>query len=290
MKRNSKNELNDLAKSAKLISNINTIRRIFMKVETRNAEDKKLVSSVFRTMVIIEKLASGKDLSLDKISKELSLPKSTVYRFLQTLVEMGYVRQNDNGQYTLTFKLLSIGASIAEHNSLIGEARAVMAELSAKTKETIHLSQMVNNKAVYIEKIEARHIIRMYSKIGAVAPLYCTGVGKVILAFQEKDERKKLMNSLVLKRITENTIIKKEELKKEIKKIRVNGWAEDNEEGEYGLWCAAAPIFDYTCSIAASISITVPVYRLKSEKKGEYINFAVHGAAEISKNLGYIKQ
>ena len=142
---------------------------------------------IFRT---IELLARSGPSGLLDISNELELNKSTVHRILNSLICMDYVKQDpDTSKYSLTFKICSLSNQVLSHNSLIDIARPYIQDLAEQTGETVHLVQMEGVNAVYIDKVEAPHnSVRMVSMVGKTIPLYCSGVGKAILADMDNDQ------------------------------------------------------------------------------------------------------
>lgn len=117
------------------------------------------------------------------------MSKSTVYRFLQTMKTLGYVAQEgESEKYSLTLKLFELGARALQNVDLIRSADIQMREISRLTKETIHLGALDEDSIVYIHKIDSMYNLRMYSRIGRRNPLYSTAIGKVLLAWRDRDE------------------------------------------------------------------------------------------------------
>ena len=142
----------------------------------------KSLEKVFR---IIELLEKNQEMKLQDIANELSMYKSTVHRIVSELCEYNYLeRHEETKKYKLGLKFVDISSHVIDNMDIRELAKKSIEELNVITKETIHLAMFIDNQAVYIDKKESTHAIRMYSKIGKVAPLYCTGVGKAIVAFQ----------------------------------------------------------------------------------------------------------
>ena len=142
------------------------------------------------------------------------------------------------------------------------------------------------NEALYILKIESRYTIRMYSRVGKKIPLYCTAIGKTLLADMDAPARKKAVASVKLVPFTPNTIKTVETLEAELAKIKVEGIAEDAEEHEMGVTCLAAPIRDHSGRVVAAISTSWPLFRFDASRRGEYAERVKRAAAEISAILG----
>jgi len=247
------------------------------------------MKSLQKVFSIIETLKKNGDMRLQEIADGLGIYKSTAHRLVSELCTFNYVeRDNETRKYRLGLKFLDISSYIIENLEIREIAKKYIEELNDITKETVHLAMLLGDHAIYIEKRESLHSIRMYSKIGGVAPLYCTGVGKAILAFQSPGILEKLLDSITFHKYTENTIITREQLLKEIDEIKKKGYAEDREEHEKNIVCIAGPIRNYTKRVIASISVTAISYRMNMEHLLRYKDLILKKSYEISKRLGYI--
>jgi len=247
------------------------------------------IQSVDRALQILECFSSKeKELGVTEISKLLSLHKSTTFGLLATLENRGYIEQNfRNGKYKLGLKLFELGIQVQENMDLGDIAKPYLDELVKENNETVHLVINDKGQAVYIDKVEGTTSMRMYSQLGKRPPMYCTGVGKVILAFMPEQLLDKYLEQEELEKLTPYTITDKECLKKELKQIRTHGFSVDNEEIEIGLKCVAAPIRNHKEEIVGAISIAGPTSRMTLEKI-EILSGVIRAAAmEISNKLGY---
>jgi IclR family KDG regulon transcriptional repressor len=242
---------------------------------------------VDKALRILELLGDG-ELRLTDLSSKLGEHKSTVQRLLSTLQARGFVRQNgDNKRYSLRLKILQLASATLANMDLREAAREPMQRLGDLTSETTHLSVYDEPHVVYIDKIESTFPIRMYSRVGARAESYCTGVGKALVAFLSDYERgERYIQKVSFTRFTPNTITSAKGLREEIARIREQGYALDLQEHEEGVRCAAAPIFGLDGRVAGSISVAAPAFR-KSEDDILALAPAVMAAArQISDNLG----
>ena len=141
------------------------------------------VQSVERIFQLIEHLAAHPTgVSLQTLAGETGLAKSTVHRLLASLVGLGYVVQDEeNGHYRLTLKMFELSSGIVDSMDIMGVAKAHLERLSQRTGEAVHLVIRDGRDIVYIYKTESGPM-RMSSRVGLRSPLYCTGVGKAILA------------------------------------------------------------------------------------------------------------
>lgn len=247
------------------------------------------VKAVVRTIRILEALASGDEVTLSQLSAETGLNKSTAYRFMQTLREEGYVRQNEEtGSYSLTLRIAELGSPILSKLEIRKAARPVIERLSSETQETVHLAVLEQDEMVYVDKIESTKTLRvsMMSGVGLTAPMYCTGVGKVLMAHVDAEKCERLLNAEPLHRFTSNTITDRDRIDEELRTIRREGFAVDNEEHEVGVRCVAAPIWRGDGELAGAVSLSAPTVRLTNSELSNVRSRVVSAAGEISRALG----
>lgn len=248
--------------------------------------------SVEKVLDIIEVMSVyGGPIRLNELSEKLGLSPTTVYRFLQTLMDKGYVRKDEeNTRYFLTLKLKYYSDMIQSNYSLHKIASPFLEDLSKRTGESASLVVLEDEMAVYIDKHDGpNRMVRSFQKIGNRAPLYCTGVGKIFLADMEREERKKILENQSIERLTVNTITEINELEEEILQVQARGISYDNEECEIGARCVAAPIRDFSGKVIASVSVSGPTSRM-TEDNIERIEASLREiSGEISQVMGYIK-
>jgi len=239
-----------------------------------------------RIVSILDRFSNHRtSLSLGELVQETGLPKPTVYRLCEALVEEGMLIKRDDGRYVLGTKLLGYGAIALTSNEIRRIAAPEIQELHAITRETVHLGILSDKEIISIEALESPHGLRATRWVGQRAPLHSTAVGKALLAFLPHSERERLIEELELRRYTENTITSREKLQKELDEIRSRGYAIDNMENEEGVRCVAAPIFGLNGRIVASISISGPAFRLTSQRLQEYASLVMDAAKKISRKM-----
>jgi DNA-binding IclR family transcriptional regulator len=224
---------------------------------------KNTVQSLVRAIDILDLIGhSKKGISVTEIAAQLKLHKSTAYRLLSTLEYKNYVKKDQNKRYKVGTKVIEIGHYALDNIDLRKEMHPFLQKLGEITKETIHLGIIDDYKVIYIDKVESSHTIRMYSSIGKGGPLYCTGIGKVLLAFSEPGYINKFLKNLEFVKYTAQTIIDQKDLKEELIKIKEKGYAVDNMEHEENIRCVAAPVFDFRGKLIAAVSISAPAQRM----------------------------
>ncbi|OQY31313.1 MAG: hypothetical protein B6241_14330 [Spirochaetaceae bacterium 4572_59] len=262
------------------------------RIKTKDFRDMKNadpVLSVVKTMKLLETLSKQDEVGVTELSEAVDGNKSTVYRFLNTLSGLGYVRQNKkNEKYSLTLKLFQLGVQALNRLDLHKAAQPIMEELAEYSNETIHLASMEENHIFYLDKIESPLALRvaMGSAQGRFAQPYCTAVGKTILSWlsdQKKDEMLKDTNWVGR---TSTTITSRDDLDNELEQIHKQGFAYDMEENEAGVRCVAAPIFDSGDNICGALSISGPSVRMNREKLDNLTKQLISAGKKISEDLG----
>ena len=127
----------------------------------------------------------------------------------------------------------------------------------------------------------------MYSRIGRRNPLHSTAIGKVLLAWRDREEAKEIISQIEFKRSTDKTILTPEELLVALDMVKQQGFGEDNEEQEEGLRCIAVPVFDRFGVVIAGLSISFPTIRFSEDAKHEYVTMLHTAARNISEQMGY---
>jgi IclR family transcriptional regulator, KDG regulon repressor len=230
---------------------------------------------------------SSRGLTAKQVAALSRLPVSTVHRFLANLVATGFLNRDSEGTHCLGIACFSIGQAAAGQLDIRRLSLPYLQELNQQTRETIHLTVRHGLSAVYVEKLDSPEPLRIYSRIGASVPLYCTAVGKVLLAHMPADEQERVLPQLDLKRHTTNSVGNLQQLKTELYRVRKNGYASDLEEHELHIRCLAAPIWDHTGSVQSSLSITAPAFRMPVTRLRQLAPLIQVAGLKISAELGY---
>ncbi|MEA4932367.1 MAG: IclR family transcriptional regulator [Lawsonibacter sp.] len=223
------------------------------------------VQSIDRVFDIVEALSSASHgLTLTDLSVAVGLHVSTTHRLLSSLVARGYVRKDiETGKYRLTMRLFEVGSRVVGGMNLVSVSRPFLEHLADFTGETIHLVARDGDEVVYLYKEDTSNsVIRMSSFVGLRSPMYCTAVGKSILAYLPEGEVKTIWDRTVVTPFTPNTIIHFRDLLAELERVRRQGYALDREEHELGVLCVAAPVFDYSGAPVGAVSASAPASRI----------------------------
>ncbi len=252
-------------------------------------EKNSSVKSVLKAFKIIEELDNCGELSLGELSNRLSMDKATVHRLINTIKEAGYVNQSkEDKKYSNSYKLFVMGNKVVKRTGIKKVARPYLEKLADRAQETVNLGVRADNKIIYIDKIESNSTIKVRLDIGTSVPIYCSGLGKALLAYDSKQEITKYINNTCFEKFTEKSIINKSRFLEELSNVRINGFSFDDEEYVEGLICFGAPIFDFHGSPIAAVSVACPKYRYDESKHLElYSELILETAREISMQLGY---
>lgn len=253
-------------------------------MESKATSTIQSVDRVFQIMELLSEYPKG--LALMDICAHTGLPKATVSRMLCALSDNGYaVQDTENRKYRLTRRLFEIGSRVADSANILTAARPFLDQLARQTGEAVHLVSRVKDEVVYLYKEEGASMgVRMGSYVGLHNPMYCTGVGKSILAFLPDEEITAIWNRSEITQFTENTITTIEKLYEEINKIRSLGYALDMEEHEPGVRCIAAPILDLKRNPIAAISLSAPSIRMSADRIDALVPLVLQTAAQISRS------
>ena len=243
--------------------------------------------SAQRVIQILDYFACEKrPLTLSDIGKHFSLPKSSCFDLVYTLVECGALETDPTNPkaYRLGNKMFTIGAAFLDQNDLVSASRPIMTSLASTLGETVYIAIRDKNEIVYMQKVESNEPIRSTLNVGSRNNMHSSGLGKAILAATENWAE---LLPFPLAKITANTITEREDMEKELEATRKRGYAIDDREGMEFIRCVAAPIFDSSGQCIAAISVSGLDVRMNDEKlsvAGEAVKAA---ALEISHRLGF---
>lgn len=220
---------------------------------TRNGD-----GTVGKALDVLDQVAGfGRPVRFGELLEKSDYPKATLYRLLQTLVHQGMVSFDPDWQtYSLGVRLVRLAHQAWRQSSLAPVARPYVDELSRLAGETIHLAQIDNAQVLYVDKRNAAVPVEMYSQAGKVGPVYCTGVGKAMLAFLPKEEQQRIIEQQSFHKFTEKTLTSAAALTGELEDIRNRGFAFDDEEHEPGIICIAVPILSQAGRVLGGLSLT----------------------------------
>jgi IclR family KDG regulon transcriptional repressor len=245
------------------------------------------VAAVLKVFAILQALSERNETGISELSMRLAMPKATIYRFLQTMKTLGYVRQEvDSERYGLTMKVFELGTKALQYPDLVELAKHHMQVLSDKTGETIHLGMLIDSEIIYVHKVDSRHMLGMYSRVGRRAPLHCTAIGKVLMAWEHPERRDRILKGAEFKRFRDKTIVEPAAFLAELQRVKAQGFGEDREEFDDHIRCLGVPIFDRLGQPIAGMSVSFPTFRYDEAREPEIVKMLQDASRDISARLG----
>jgi DNA-binding IclR family transcriptional regulator len=244
------------------------------------------VQSVDRAVTILEILARTGESGVTEIATELGVHKSTAFRLVATLESHGVVEQNEErGRYRLGVGLLRLAGATTARLDVVQEARPLCRQLAAVTGETVNIAVLSDRSAFYLDQVAGSSALQSHNWVGQHIPLHATSNGKVLLSGLEPERLKEVLGSMPA--YTSLTITKKSELRKEVERVREQGYAVAVDELEIGLTAVAAPIRNAHGDVIASMSVSGPTFRIAGDRVAEVVDLLVDAAIEVSRRLGW---
>ncbi len=244
------------------------------------------VGVVGKVIQILERLDQAPGgLLLREIVDSTGINKSTAYRFLSHLESESYVFRDGDGYYIVGPKLARLGSTANYQTTLCRTSAGILEEVRETSGETVNLAVLDGDEVLYLCVFESQHNFRMASQVGMRRPLYCTALGKAILAYLLPDQQNRLISAVRFERYTDQTITSAEELRNDLVKVHRRGYAVDDEEAVAGARCVAAAILDGGRKVIGGISISGPTVRVTRAQTAEYAALLRKAAAEIAFRL-----
>ncbi|MDF2724787.1 MAG: Transcriptional regulator [Paenibacillus sp.] len=231
------------------------------------------VKSLYKALKILDCFTvNHPERGITEISEQLGLYKSNVHNIVDTFVKAGYLEQNpENEKYRLSFKILELGNVISSNINIRTLMMPYMQQLADFTKETVYLGLPNETEVIYIDSCSPAERLSTRQMLGVKAPLYCTGIGKAMLAYLPEETVKAVL-AKGLKPYTDHTVTDSASLLTELAAIRSRGYAIDNMEHEYGIKCVGMPLLNKRKQVVAGISVSGPSLRFDENKIAEYGN------------------
>jgi len=245
-------------------------------------------NSVYRTLKILESLSVNSGVTLEELAPLTNLARPTLFRFLTILQRLDYVEKNKDNRYRLTARLFTVAARSIDDVELSRIAKPFMENLTFLTGETSILCILDDNSALHLRTIASRYEQRFYERIGKRSPLYCTVVGKVLLAGMSEEELTKYISNERFIPYTAKTITNPIKLRENIAEVKKNGFAESINEYEQDIHSIGCPIYDHEGNVIAALNINWPLFRETVGKREECLKALVEASRHISTNMGYV--
>lgn len=265
---------------------VKRMKRVSAKVKKSKSAPVGVVGKVIR---ILEQLdVAPRGLLLREVVSLTGINKTTAYRFLSHLESEGYVFRDSNGYYMVGPKLAKFGNGVSHQATLCRTSAEILEKLRADTGETVNLAVLDRTELLYLSVFESKHTFRMASEVGARRPLYCTALGKAIMAYLPPAQQKEIAGAIQFDQLTPQTIGSEEQLNEDLLKIRRRGYALDDEEAVVGARCISVPILTQRHVVIGAISISGPVVRITKRHVPEFGAMLRAAADEIARRLSVL--
>ncbi|MBE0688207.1 MAG: IclR family transcriptional regulator [Anaerolineaceae bacterium] len=216
------------------------------------------IQSLARGLKLLAQLGeSTVGCSITETAQELGVDKGSASRLMNTLVKYGFAEKDQvSRRFYLGPQVVVLSRSLLTRMPLREVAKPFLRELMKNTGECAHIGVLSQGKVLYIDQVESPASLRVNAEVGFMAPLHCTALGKVLIAFG----RQPILENLA--RFTDSTLVSQEALRKNLEMVLERGYAVDDEEFDVGVRCIAAPIYDFRNKAIGSIGISGPITRM----------------------------
>ncbi|MGW3343026.1 IclR family transcriptional regulator domain-containing protein [Nonomuraea rubra] len=219
------------------------------------------VQSLARGLAVIRAFSAAEpEQTLSQVARATGLSRAAARRFLLTLTELGYVR-NDGRLFALTPRVLELGYAYLSGLSLPEVADPHLERLAAEVRESASVAVLDGEDVVYVARVATARIMRVSISIGTRFPAYCTSMGRMLLSALPPEALEAYLSRACLRRLTSRTIVLPAALRAELDEVRVRGWAMVDQELEEGLRSIAAPIRDRTGRTVAAVNVSTHATR-----------------------------
>ena len=247
-----------------------------------------LSGSVQRALAVLEAVAEAPgDVGISELARRLKWPKSSIHRALTNLEARGLVERDPvTARYTVGLRLITLGSSVTHKlqfgAGLPSATRSIFRRAVSQVGETGYLAILDRCEVLYIDSVEGGDVLRATAPVGTRRPVYCTAVGKVLIAELDAASRSRILGDGEFAARTPRTVTDRAQIERDLDVVRAQGYAVDVEEYAEGLVCLAAPIKDHLGGVIAAIGLTGPMSRLSGERLDLALRVLVTAAAESS--------
>jgi IclR family transcriptional regulator, acetate operon repressor len=244
------------------------------------------IESVDNALLLLRMICERKEVRISEVAEHLGVAQSTAHRLLSMLLHHGFARQDEKrGGYRTGPQILEMGFAAIREMDVRQYARPILEEVSAKVHETVHLALAYGQDVFYVEGIESRHQLRVGLRVGNFVPANCIGLGKAILAGLPNEQFHRLFPSQELRTLTENSVASRDELERQLEKIRKLGYASSRGESDEGVGSVAVAVLGQDGTARAAISVSAPLVRIKADTEALWIEALQSAAEKLSARL-----
>ena len=245
------------------------------------------MSSIKRTVQVLDLLARRGPLGVRAIAQQLKLPLGSTHRILLDLEGESVVERTPPGEWELSYRMLEITGLQLERIQLPHLARPVTEQLADTTGETVHLSAPSGAETVCIDKVQTNFQLQLSTRVGSHGPMYCTGSGKAILAFMTPEEQARLIAASAMRTVTPYTITSPAALRRDLERTRRRGFSLDHEEAVVGIHCIGVPILNHLGRPVGAISVSGASPKAEGPALDALVAKVKGAGSYVSRRLGH---
>ncbi len=223
-------------------------------------------SSIQKAFKILSQIAAYPQRSnLSQMSRDLSINKTTLFRFLNTLTSLNIIEKRERG-YVLGIKLFELGSKVPAKQLIVERVHPILEKMAEEVNETVNLGELNNQQILYLDKCESKRSLQIHIYVGSYTSLHYTALGKSALSLLPEAEQDSIISKLELIPRTKHTVTDRQTFKAHIKAVKTRGYSLDKEELELGLHCVAVPLSLPELKFIGAISLSGPSVRFTRER------------------------
>ncbi|MDK3158206.1 IclR family transcriptional regulator [Kamptonema cortianum] len=248
-----------------------------------------MIASVAKALDILQLFSIEQPtLTLSEISRRMGIPKSTAHHLLLTMANYGFIEQTADGAYAIGKEVIALTQAVRVNVELRDRAAPLLRALAETCSESVYLTVRDGDQVLYIYAVESSQRLLARTAVGDRAPLYCTSVGKAVLAFLPPEEVSAIYEGRVLPPFTRNTLTDFPALREDLLRTRARGYSVDNQEHELDTYCIGAPIFDGQGNVIGACSVSGRDPEIIGSRLEALASSVADTAQETSRRMGYV--
>jgi DNA-binding IclR family transcriptional regulator len=251
----------------------------------RRDDQPQLAPAVVRALAVLDFLGrQTESISLARLTADLALPKSSIRVICNTLVSCGYARRDADGSYRLGPKIVSLAEVFLAGTDVAREFNAIWTDARGSPEETVLLSVLTGNEAVYVAVRNSVRPLGLAFRVGLKFPAWISASGKAMLAHLPRADARRLIGEGLQGSPDRTRTL--EALLEELELTKQRGYSIDNQGIREGVYAFGAPVFDATGSVVAAVSVCVSTAYLEGEAADRHRDIALEVARELTMRLG----
>ncbi len=230
-------------------------RKAISKAEPKPRHGGLFNSSLEKGLSVLQAFDDGRpNLTLTQIAAVTGLEKSAAQRFTATLVTLGFLHKDPaTRQYSLTSRVLQLGASYLHNHALLERATPYMQEWNSQHGEAVNLAELEGTDVIFLVRYRSRYVVNPNIVIGSKFAWYISALGQAIVAYKSPEERKRILDATKPVPYASRTLLTREDLERRLEEVRQNRFAITHKESFETEISIAAPVFGPTGAVIAAV-------------------------------------